>query len=78
MFAYLLRHKSVGMTYTKEYDRSSCGLFRRFLLGRLATLSIYLRPAGHVVLSDSRPPSRGWSSKKQKSIALSTYEAEII
>jgi hypothetical protein len=68
VFSYLKRNASVGLTYTRE-------------LARLAGLSdasweTACSTSGWVVLWQSAALS--WGSRKQKSIALSTCEAEII
>ena len=68
IFSYLARHPSAGLTYTREQTR----------LSAFADASWETRhsTSGWVVLWQSAALS--WGSRQQKSIALSTCEAEII
>ena len=68
VFAYLARHSSVGLTYTREYAK---------LVGYAdASWETRNSTSGWVVLWQSAVIA--WGSHKQKSVALSTCEAEII
>ena len=66
LFAYLGRHKEVGLTYTREYAKLR-GFSDASWEERNST-------SGWVVLWQSAAIS--WGSQKQKSVALSTCEAE--
>ena len=68
ILSYLARHPSVGLTYTREQMQ-----LRGYADASWETAS---STSGWVVLWQSAALS--WGSRKQKSIALSTCEAEII
>ena len=68
IFAYLSRHKDVGLTYTREYAKLR-GFSDASWEERNST-------SGWLVFWQSAVIS--WGSHKQKSVALSTCEAEIV
>ena len=68
IFAYLARHSRVGLTYTRQQTPLSAHAD--------ASWEVRNSTSGWVVRWQSAALS--WGSRKQKSIALSTCEAEIV
>ena len=68
VFSYLHRHASAGLTFSREQSRLAGFADASWEVGKSTS--------GWVVLWQSAALS--WGSRKQKSIALSTCEAEII